>query len=220
MPLGLRQGVSFCEASGHLVFLDIDADRYFGLDAPAEAVFGQYAATAAPACRHPEIERLLRRGLLVDAPDALPLQPCPPPQTARASVLDRQAPRVSSFAVAGALVAFLRGRMQLRLAGLAAALRSLAASKARLREGAGLPHAIPRAAAMFGHCALLVRSHDQCLARSLALTRHLASHGEPVDFVIGVRVRPFSAHAWVQKDGLLLNESCDGVRGYTPILVL
>ena len=111
-------------------------------------------------------------------------------------------------------------RLQLRTAGLAAALRDLAARKARLGNGRGTVAQAALVVAAFRQGALLVRSHDQCLVRSLALARRLAAHGEAADLVIAVRTRPFSAHAWVQQGDLLLNERCDGVRGYSPILVV
>jgi hypothetical protein len=85
---------------------------------------------------------------------------------------------------------------------------------------AGETSDIERDVAAFDRCSLLIRSHDQCLVRSLALAHRLAARGRTADLVIAVRVRPFSAHAWVQIGNLLLNENCDGVRGYTPILVL
>jgi hypothetical protein len=220
MPVGLRPGVSFCEASGHLVFLDIEADRYFGLSANAETAFRRLLEGRPQTSRALSGDIFLESGLLVDEPDAFPVTPCGDITVARASLLDQPLPRVCLLATLRALIGLSAARLTLRVGGLARALRAVTARKARLAARPAHPATLESQAAAFHRCALLVRSHDQCLARSLALVRALAAHGEAADLVIGVRVRPFSAHAWVQKDDLLLNESCDAVRGYTPILVL
>jgi hypothetical protein len=220
MPLGLRPGISFCEASGHLVFLDVATDRYYGLVASAEAAFRCLLRESTQNSHNACTDQLLEKRLLVDRPDALPIRPCPETYPATASLLDRCLPNVSLIAVVRALASVMATRFTLRLRGLAVALRTTAARKARVRVRASDPATLEREVAASHLCALLVRSHDQCLVRSLALVRRLAVRGERADLVIGVRVRPFSAHAWVQRDNLLLNDSCDGVRGYTPILIL
>jgi hypothetical protein len=40
------------------------------------------------------------------------------------------------------------------------------------------------------------------------------------DLVIGVKLAPFRAHAWVQWRDLLVNEQADVTRLFTPILVV
>lgn len=218
MPIGLRPGVSFCEASGHLVFLDVAADRYFGLSGAAEAAFRRCLESRG--CTGAAGEALLRSGLLVNAADAAPLRPCPPPPDPQASLLERALPQPRPCEVATAIAGTLRRRAQLRVAGLEPALRSVAAAKRVPRAAPGSASLIDRAAASYRASALFVRSHDQCLARSIALAHHVIRRGAAVSLVIGVHARPFSAHAWVQCGALLLNETGDGVRAYTPILVL
>lgn len=218
MAIGLRPGLSFCEASGHLVFLDIDADRYFGLAPPAEARFRSLLGDAEGVSGL--IDEFLACGILVDGQAAEPLAPATAPEVPAASLLEQPSKRASRRLVAVALRELLRARAQLRFAGFAATLRALARGKARPQSQASDPALIEASAAAFAHCALLLRSHDQCLARSVALARWLAAHGGAADLVLGVRVRPFAAHAWVQSGDRLLNETCDGIRGYTPILVI
>jgi len=67
---------------------------------------------------------------------------------------------------------------------------------------------------------LLFTAHDRCLHDSLSLIRFLAMQKLPADWVIGVRTRPFAAHAWVQHGNLVLNDAHENVRAYTPILVV
>jgi hypothetical protein len=220
VPLGLRPGVSFCEASGHLVFLDIEADRYFGLASAAEAAFRSLLRQQPQQALGQSTDALIETRLLVVRPDALPIRACPEPAPVRASLLDRRLPSAPVFAIVRALAGIMAARLALRVGGLAMPLRTLTGGKSRITARASDRAKIESEVAAFHRCALLVRSHDQCLVRSLALMRGLAARGESADLVIGVRVRPFSAHAWVQKGDLLLNESCDGVRGYTPILIV
>ncbi len=66
----------------------------------------------------------------------------------------------------------------------------------------------------------LMSTQDQCLSSSIALIDQLASAHLYPDLVIGVRMKPFGAHAWVQKDDTVLNDNIDTVLPYTPILVV
>lgn len=75
-------------------------------------------------------------------------------------------------------------------------------------------------AAQFARTARLTQAHDRCLPRSLALARHALARGWPVDLVMGVHLRPFAAHCWVQAGTDLLNDRLDNVRPFTPILVV
>ena len=59
-----------------------------------------------------------------------------------------------------------------------------------------------------------------CLFDSLALIEFLAKYGLYATWVYGVEAEPFSAHCWVQKDSILLNDAVDRIRLYTPIMVV
>lgn len=63
-------------------------------------------------------------------------------------------------------------------------------------------------------------THDRCLNDSLTLIHFLATQGLFPQWVIGVRANPFGAHAWVQHDGVVLNDLHERVRRYRPILVV
>src|SRR6185437_10247581 len=45
-----------------------------------------------------------------------------------------------------------------------------------------------------------------CLQRSAALTCLLRRHGVPAQLVIGAQQVPFKAHAWVEVDGIVVND--------------
>ncbi len=59
-----------------------------------------------------------------------------------------------------------------------------------------------------------------CLYDSLALLAFLASYDRFPRWVFGVRMDPFNAHCWVQAGEVVLNETVDEVRSYTPIMVV
>jgi hypothetical protein len=101
------------------------------------------------------------------------------------------------------LAAYIQARRALRRAPIAAAVRSLRSESSNsipptaktLEEARRLGRAVTRTLT-------LVPGDTRCLARSLVLTRLLASRGIPAKLVIGTRPAPdFLAHAWVEHDG-------------------
>jgi hypothetical protein len=63
-------------------------------------------------------------------------------------------------------------------------------------------------------------ARDRCLFHSLALVGFMARHDVFPTWVIGVRAKPWGAHAWVQQDKLLLDANPEQVCEYTPILTV
>jgi hypothetical protein len=61
---------------------------------------------------------------------------------------------------------------------------------------------------------------DACLFDTLSLSEFLAGCGVFPRWVFGVQSRPFGAHCWLQLDGVVLNDSVDHVKRYTPIMVV
>ena len=72
----------------------------------------------------------------------------------------------------------------------------------------------------FRRAALITGSLNQCLAISIAMTRKAIANNLDVDLVMGVRLRPFQAHAWIQHGDLLLSDELDTVIPFTPILLI
>lgn len=58
-----------------------------------------------------------------------------------------------------------------------------------------------------------------CLQRAYQLRRVLASDGQRVDWVFGVKTWPFFAHCWLQIDDLVIGDQLDRVRSFAPIAV-
>lgn len=63
----------------------------------------------------------------------------------------------------------------------------------------------------------LKQAPEDCLPRSLALFRFLASIGIAADHVIGVQRFPFAAHAWIECNGRVVQDDADRPRCYTEI---
>lgn len=219
MGFALRPGVSFCDVSGRLVFLDVHADRYFALSPAHEQTFRQLldlpdqAGRLAEGCPVP--------GLLVETDTPTALRPVTLHRVADASLLDDPNPSGRVFHLVGALAHIRRARHILRHGGLHHVLDDLARAKAAATPGSMPdPDRLRGMATAFEMTARLVRSHDQCLPRSIALARRCLAVGLPVDLVIGVKLRPFSAHCWVQAGSWLVNDHIDNVRSFTPVLTI
>ena len=61
-------------------------------------------------------------------------------------------------------------------------------------------------------------SHEACFFRSLVLLKFLSLMGVPADWEFGVRPLPFSAHCWIEYEGMVLNDHLDHASEYRKIL--
>lgn len=223
MSYALRNGISFCNVGGRLLFLDIAADRYFCLGECANRAFAKLVAGERLTNDEEEsLAAMVRQKLLVakgghGAPTA-----CVPPPHCRFSALDQAAghsPRLSSVVAAAAALA--ASRVALKRAGLARTV-SRFDQRRQLREELR-PNSGERlidVAAAFHRAALLFSPLDQCLPRAIAIANRLIAHGIAPTLVIGVKLKPFAAHSWVQVGPGLINDQIDNIRNFTPILVV
>lgn len=209
----LRDGIRFCISSERAVFLDLPGDRYFCLPSSVDQAFqrwldGQPEAQTA-------LDSLIELGVLVQA-DSLPIVQ----QQAHLPTPVRDMSNETSTNIFGILWASfeqLLARHRLRRSPFGALVAALE------EAGAGSSGEVCRAhakiAAAFAGCRLFIHSHDNCLSQSLAFHRACRRLRIDGSFVIGVRLDPFSAHCWVQCGDLVLNDSVERVRHYTPIVV-
>ncbi|MEQ8073634.1 lasso peptide biosynthesis B2 protein [Xanthomonas hortorum] len=79
---------------------------------------------------------------------------------------------------------------------------------------------ILKAASAFRRARRYVPVEPSCLLDSLSMTRFLSRRGPHASIVFGVTLDPFSAHCWVQAEGMTLNETIGQANAHTPILVL
>jgi len=61
---------------------------------------------------------------------------------------------------------------------------------------------------------------DACLFDALSLSEFLAGYEVFPHWVFGVQSRPFAAHCWLQLGDMVLNDTVDHVKRYTPIMVV
>lgn len=222
MPTSLRGGLSFCSLGDRIVFLDLPADRYFGLSNEAEDIFRRALA------RHPisraERDLLVKARVIVRGDAPLHLAPCIA-QTPHHSALG-QAPCPSRRRDVVALSRHLAwARASLSLRGLPATTAILVRRKAAMTPDAGVDcdtarHALAAVASAQEACARIFGSHDLCLPYAIAVARCLHAARIPADIVIAVGMPPFRAHAWVQWRDVLVNERLEIAAHYTPIAVL
>lgn len=221
MGFALRPGISFCEVGDQLLFLDVPADRYFCLGESAEREFQLLLKTGGPAAADGAVARMLKTGLLVEADGASLPTPSRAPQAPSSSLLDRPLPAAGTWLRLGVLRGLVVARLAVRLQPLERVLEQLVLRKARTRlRQADQADVMQEVAAAFDWTRTMMRSHDQCLPRSLAAAHRLAALGVEADFIMGVSLNPFAAHSWVQCGPCLVNDRLDAVRHFTPILCI
>lgn len=171
------------------------------------------------------VDPLLRQGLLTRAPAQRHHRVLPPlPQPTDALDVHGSMPCSAvgagrTLRIAGATAwaaAMLRFRSLQHIAGRIER-RAVLSDTPHARDEARLNDAV---AAFVALRPFLLTARDRCLHDSLALAACLAGEQVACRWVIGVRSRPFAAHAWVQAGGLVLNDLHENVRRYRPILVV
>ncbi|WCM25932.1 lasso peptide biosynthesis B2 protein [Sphingomonas sp. QA11] len=218
MPYRLRTGLSYCWSGDQAIFLDIDADRYFRLGQGAERLISTLEATDAVGSTADEalLLRFIESGFLVES-DVGEIAPCNAIR-ARVSALDGVDPSLDGTRLPGLILELLAARTRLRFRSLSAILRDLRARQAPARKLSGAElHAIAHSFRTAGY---VVGTLDQCLPRSIALMRYMVRVGASPSLVFAVMARPFAAHCWVQLDDVVLNDTIENVRQFTPIRVV
>jgi hypothetical protein len=161
------------------------------------------------------------RGIVERSDRPAILAPPPSLPEANGSLLDfAGGARPGPLDVARAGAAVIRARSSLRRRGIAATIEAAARRRATSGPGACDMNRIGRVAAAFARADLYLSPLDRCLPRSLALARALARRRLSGRLVIGVRLRPFLAHSWVQTGTVALNDRPDVVRTFVPLLVI
>lgn len=223
MPYSLAPGFTFCEPAGRRIFLDLPGDRYFCLSDESDRAFGTLVAGACPSADDLErLEALRLSGMLQVSPDGAPPRRCGPCVITAAPLDGEPIPKFRALAVVGAAWRLKRMKRALRRRPLHALCNDLCAAKARLRGRDLLPLAeeLVELATTFQASGRLVEALDECLAVSLALAHQALGRRFLAELFLGVRLRPFQAHAWVMVDGTLISDRLHVVRQFTPILIL
>lgn len=222
MGFQLRTGISFCEVSDRLLFLDTVADRYFCLRPGAEHAFRNLVADRRmDDAGRQELDGMIQTGALVASEEHGAPLPFRASRQVSTSLLDAEDQKTSLLSCLSAMTAVTLARLSLQPGRLHRILRSLDLAKVPWpRSGRVDLDDIQATVSAFESSNRFMRSHDQCLPRSLAMARYLAARNLPAELIIGVKLRPFAAHAWVQAGPWLLNDRIDTIRAFTPILAV
>ena len=222
MALAWRDGVFACASGGREILLDLRTGRYSSL-APraAKALSRARALGVVDPEDHRALEPLIRAGTLVLVPDELAelIRPLEPPDSQSPATASGPLRR-SDFYLAVAVQ--LAARAGLRLLGFGALHRMLLSLIGR-RPMLGVPEGdqiIRRIGRALDRSEVLFPRSDRCLARSVAFRFLALVRGVDVRLVIGVVGKPFAAHCWVERDGMVLNDDLETVAQFTPILAV
>ena len=205
--------LSFCVIEDTALFLDLARDRYFRLPEAANAAFTASLVNGVafvPAFHSAGLEQfvslapLRAQGSGIVTREAADLRGCGFSLSLMISALWEQRAIERRLAKCG---------LHRVLSELQSTLRGQHANRTLGDKGAALVKA-------FENAALVLSAVDRCLPRSVALARLLARSGYACQVIIGVKLRPFAAHCWVQAGDLVLNESAEEAARYTPILIL
>ena len=223
MFFSLRDNLHYCTASGRTIVLDIEADRYFTLPPAMDEAFRR-AAGGEP-CSPDDVwalQPLLARGMLIEqtqAPDAASfVRIMPASRDVVASAGQRPSPSMlMHVAVAQCVIA-----RRVRLRGLPALIRDIESRKPTAGADVARRHDDEYAwmNAAFEALGLVFRRSDRCLVRSLAFNWICLRRGLAPSLVFGVQASPFSVHCWVQQGDVVLNDSIENVRPFTPIMAV
>ncbi|MGH8436712.1 MAG: lasso peptide biosynthesis B2 protein [Pseudomonas sp.] len=127
----------------------------------------------------------------------------------------RRGARAPSFLTSIAVLAATD--LSLRFLGFARSVnivRRLGRVKRAPNPDAAVVAAVCRRVAMAG---VFYPGRARCLEQSLALFVFLRRRGVAADLRLGVQPYPFTAHAWVELNGIALNERPETLQQFVPI---
>lgn len=219
MALALRDNIFYCIANNRVALLDLKANALFCLPDSLDSPFQAWAGGDPDQAMH--LEPLLRRGILVRSEAGVP--PRPPCLETPSRTWDSASARSpSSIGVLGAISDQIATMAMLKCIPIHILLGHTAAQKKAARhrtDPIGDPGAIRALSEMFGSRAF-IGTQNKCVRWSIAITRHLRGVQAYPDLVFGIRMAPFSAHAWVQCKDMILSDTADHAAQYTPLLVI
>ena len=230
--LQLAEHVRAAESDGQVILLDLRRSKYIGIaQAQSSALAGKvrgWPGTSRAETIHPLTvshleQRLLDQGLLVESSVRENGEPQIQPATSSVDApagIQCGAPGVREtclFLASAGLTAWW-----LRFHSLHAIALKVAARRDRIQGGSteSLDGYLTAAASYEKLRPLVFSARDRCLHDSLAFVTFLAANGLSARWVVGVKTRPFGAHAWVQTGDTVLGDQHEYVRAFRPILVV
>lgn len=224
MLYSLRNGLSFCQVDGRLIFLDVRDDRYFRLSDGLERSFIAYAKGE----RDTDVAALAARNILVASEAAQAWATAASIEAPCRSALELPSPaRLHLTSLIEVFISICSMRRQLRTRPLERILESTTALRPDEPQGApgsqpvsALEQRLIQASGEFRLARAYAPAENRCLLDSLAMIGFLAKRKLRASIVFGVTSEPFSAHCWVQAGDLVLNDTVGHASAHTPIRVI
>ena len=218
MTFRLRDNLHWCACGGRVIFLDVEADRYFCLPSGAGAAFTRLAAGETEPQDTERLHALITRGLLIEHPASPGLRPAPALEPATGDLLEEPYPSPNTLEVVSAFAAEMRAAWLLRRRPFLEVLRGVDEERAgRRRQPSDFDRCLRGIVSASMAASLVLRATDRCLVRALAVHSTCRRHGIYPKLVFGVRMNPFGAHCWVQLDDKVLVGDFEQVRLFEPI---
>lgn len=231
-PLCLAPHVRSCGVEGQVILLDLRRGKYLGVPERHAASLGRLVAhwPALATSEEPlsdevatKVTRpLFAQGLLATANVGASPSPTTSAVTTSLRASDRVDPVYPGFRATQRFVrSAARTALSLRFRSLHAIADVIASRRARTVLERAEVDAYLRPVASFEWLRpLIYTAREKCLFDSLTLLQYLAGEGLDATLVLGVKTRPFAAHAWMQLGDVVLNDREEHVRRFTPILVV
>jgi len=235
-PYLLAPHVYSCVSGQHVVLMDLERDKYVAV-VPAHRlarwVRGWPVGAVQESPRDSEegvdalVSQMLAHGMLVSDPHVGKLAvPVTTPRPQRGLVefdLDVR-PQAGAAQLWRFARSCLRAQLSLKLRpiqSIVEAVRDRKARRAARSPREADPARLRSLVTAFTRLRpLFYTLRSACLLDSLTLMHFLGAEGIQPDWVFGVKTEPFDAHCWVQLGDVLLNDTPDRVRQYSPILVV
>jgi hypothetical protein len=219
MRYKVRDGLAFCITGGRTIFLDVAADRYFGLRPEWDAAFRRYLEAQEDGAG---IEPLLRGHILVTADEGEPFSQQAVILPARREVLAETGHLLNGRTLLF-ILAQLKAMLDLRFRRFDRIIFGFADRSQGLGVGGGdcpdLTEWGPIVNA-FAASAPLRPRNTHCLTNSIAFMDMALSARLPAKLILGVSASPFSAHCWVQAGDTVLNDRLENISAFEPILAI
>lgn len=190
MTRQLKPYIRACREADWIVFLDLRGNAYAAIDG-VDVALGASGAIGAP---DRTLTQLEERGLLTR--------------------LETADGAVAKHTLLCFLHACLWARRLIARGALARAASELAGLKWRCTDAGNVNAQIQK----YVRLRPWFPGAHACLFDSLALSHFLMTSGTCVEWVVGVKARPFAAHSWVERHGHILNDDHEVCSPFTEIL--
>jgi hypothetical protein len=223
----VSEGVHFRNVNEVVIILDLRNDRYLQLLPKQSQWMRQIISSCHEPCElAPDTkkfaDRLIKLAVLstsTKAPEFSELEYVP----ARTDLSSLQTKARKAFPAIETIVllrALLACRYLENKKSLAEAVKTARSWKRKAARHASLPaeSVISLVQSFHSVTPLFLSTHLNCRFRSLLLLRYLSAFGVAPDWIFGVQVSPFSAHCWLEWDGVVLNDFVDNTLAYEAIM--